>query len=174
MCFWLFGKKEKLLTIKFKDMYPASLIAQEFVKRGIKEGQFVTQMKVQKMVFFAHGYHLAIYNKPLINENFEAWKYGPVVKSIYDDLKFYGSGLITDCDHFQSLDPKRSYELTYSAKDSIDYTWEMMKNFTASALSNWTHQVGSPWDMAYNTKRNVPIDDKVICAYFEELLTIKE
>lgn len=52
--------------------YAAALISFAFVKRGIMEGKPVTQMKVQKMVYFAHGYHLAKYGTPLITEGFEA------------------------------------------------------------------------------------------------------
>ena len=48
--------------------YSASLIADALVKRGIKEGRPVTQMKLQKMVYFAHGYHLAKYGDAQIQE----------------------------------------------------------------------------------------------------------
>ena len=76
--------------------YSASVIAYAFVQKGIEEGKFVTQMKLQKMVYFAHGYHLARYNEPLIREEFEAWKFGPVVPSIYQSYKLYGSDMIID------------------------------------------------------------------------------
>jgi uncharacterized phage-associated protein len=63
--------------------YPASLIAQLFVNRAIKEGNPITQMKLQKMVYVAHGLYLASHNEPLIKENFQAWRFGPVVPDIY-------------------------------------------------------------------------------------------
>ena len=47
-------------------------------------------MKVQKLVYFAHGWHLGITKKPLINEQVEAWPYGAVIPSLYDYLKQWG------------------------------------------------------------------------------------
>ena len=65
-------------------MYSSVLIAGQFVNLGVKENNPVTQMKLQKMVFFAHGLHLALNNgDPLIREKFLAWKFGPVVPTIY-------------------------------------------------------------------------------------------
>lgn len=40
-------------------------------------------MQVIKMAHIAHGYSLAIHNEPLVDEAVEAWKYGPVVPSLY-------------------------------------------------------------------------------------------
>ncbi len=48
-------------------------------------------MKLQKMVFFAHGYHLAKYGEPLIKDEFLAWKFGPVVLTIYDQYITFGN-----------------------------------------------------------------------------------
>lgn len=153
--------------------YPASVIADVFVQRGISEGRFVTQMKLQKMVFFAHGYHLARFGEPLIHEKFQAWKFGPVVPSIYQEYKLYGSRPITDTTllsynpHFVTLDEH--------AKEAIDYTWGVTKHLTAEVLSNWTHQANSPWSEVYNPSDwAIPIRDERIKCYFEGLITIKD
>src|SRR5690349_21009730 len=109
--------------------YPASLIAYAFVKKGIDEGKFVTQMKLQKLVYFAQGYHLAKYNTPLIKENFQAWKFGPVVPEIYQDFKLYGSKLITDTASFRPVETdQKRYLLDNQALDSIQYTWSVLKD----------------------------------------------
>ena len=152
--------------------YPASLIAYAFVKKGIDEGKFVTQMKLQKLVYFAQGYHLAKYNTPLIEENFQAWKYGPVVPEIYEDFKLYGSKLITDTASFTpaGTDNKR-YLLDNTAIDSIQYTWNVLKDYSAMALSNWTHQPQTPWSRVYNpAEKATPISNNDIQKYFEGLL----
>ena len=52
-------------------------------------------MKLQKLAYFAHGWNLAIRNTPLINESVEAWKFGPVIPSLYHDVKGYGMEPIT-------------------------------------------------------------------------------
>ncbi|MEI6946615.1 type II toxin-antitoxin system antitoxin SocA domain-containing protein [Paraflavisolibacter sp. H34] len=151
--------------------YPATIIALAFVKKGIDTGKFVTQMKLQKMVYFAHGYHLAKYGSSLIVEEFEAWKFGPVVPSIYQAYKFYGSKPITNLEYVD-LSSIALYTLDSRANDAIDYTWKVTENITAEALSNWTHQPRSPWYQVYNPI--VPtnsISNLSIESYFRALLT---
>jgi uncharacterized phage-associated protein len=152
--------------------YPASVIAYAFVEKGIEEGQFVTQMKLQKMVYFAHGYHLAKYGEPLINEQFEAWKFGPVVEDIYQTYKLYGSDPIMDT--FFLPKPPRAYRykpLSDSALDAIDYTWKLTKSLSATQLSQWSHLDGSPWAKVYDpAKSSNTIPDDSIRDYFQRLL----
>jgi uncharacterized phage-associated protein len=152
--------------------YPASLIAYAFVKKGIDEGKFVTQMKLQKLVYFAQGYHLAKYHTPLIKENFQAWKYGPVIPEIYQDFKFYGSRPITNtASYIPSDSVKAPYFLDAEALDTINYTWGVLKDFSAMALSNWTHQPNTPWAKVYDPDvKSAPISNNDIKQYFERLL----
>ena len=109
--------------------YSASVIAYAFVQKGIEEGTFVTQMKLQKMVYFAHGYHLARYNEPLIREEFEAWKFGPVVPSIYQSYKLYGSDMIIDTGLIAKPvnDGNKPEDFPPSVLEAIDYTWQVTK-----------------------------------------------
>jgi uncharacterized phage-associated protein len=152
--------------------YPASLIAYAFVKKGINEGKFVTQMKLQKLVYFAQGYHLVKYGKPLINERFEAWKYGPVVPEIYQDFKLYGSKPIVDThEYMPSFDDDKRPRVNEEAYDAINYTWDVLKDFSALKLSYWTHEADSPWSKFYAAEqRSTPIPNEEIKKYFAELL----
>lgn len=153
--------------------YPASVIAYAFVKKGIGEGNFVTQMKLQKMVFFAHGYHLARYGERLIEEKFEAWKFGPVVPTIYHAFKSFGSRPITDKEykyHEPVIFPL--FKLDDKANDAIEYTWKVTKDLSALSLSNWTHKTGSPWRKVYNPSDwDIEIDNDLIKSYFTKLLS---
>jgi uncharacterized phage-associated protein len=148
--------------------YSASLIAYAFVKKGIDERKFVTQMKLQKMVYFAHGFHLATFGKPLVNELFEAWKFGPVIQTIYKEYQSYGNSPITE------LGSKRDKELQTldeHAKRAIEFTWAVTKDLSASALSNWTHKENSPWAKAYTPDTwSIAIGNESIKDYFTELL----
>ncbi len=154
--------------------YSAALIAYAFVKKGIEQRKPVTQMKLQKMVYFAHGYHLAKYGTPLIEEEFEAWKFGPVIPSIYHTYKLYGSEEITD----NTLIPDvrnlelLSISLSYQAIDAINYTWEVTKDIDAVALSLWSHKPGSPWAEAFKPNVNsIPIRNDRIGEYFAGMLS---
>ena len=152
--------------------YPASLIDFAFVKIGSDEGKFVTQMKLQKLVYFAQGYHLAKYQKPLVIENFQAWTYGPVIPVIYNDFKLYGSSPITNtAEYLPSNNDRGPYILDPEAGDAINYTWYVLKNFSAFALSNWTHQPDGPWSKVYVPDvKDTPISNTDIKQYFEKLL----
>jgi uncharacterized phage-associated protein len=153
--------------------YPASLIAYAFVKKGIEEGNPITQMKLQKLVYFAHGIHLAKYGKPLINEVFQAWKFGPVVPVIYQDYKLYGSEPIADTDRLFGFinhkyeEPELS-KLDGKAKDAINITWEALKDVNANQLSNWTHNDNSPWHKFFVPDvTDIPIPNTEIEEYFK-------
>ncbi|MDB5205075.1 MAG: hypothetical protein JWR72_150 [Flavisolibacter sp.] len=152
--------------------YPASAIAYAFVKKGIEEENYVTQMKLQKMVYLAHGYHLAKYNEPLISEEFEAWKFGPVVQSIYQDYKLYGSDAIIDTGLIAEDEVKlETVKLSGTAIDAIDYTWQVTKHLNASQLSRWSHLDGSPWAQVYSEHQySIPIKNTSIKEYFKKVL----
>ena len=56
--------------------------------------QYYTPMQLLKLVYIAHGWTLGICATPLITEQVEAWKYGPVIPDLYQHVKKYGSSSI--------------------------------------------------------------------------------
>jgi len=72
-------------------MESALAVANYFIKKGIDTKKSVSPMKLQKLVYFAHGWRLALYNSPLIDEAIQAWQYGPVIPGIYHEFKHYGN-----------------------------------------------------------------------------------
>jgi len=154
--------------------YSAVLIASAFVARSLKEGNYLTQMKLQKMVYFAHGYHLAKYGEPLVSEPVQAWKFGPVIPPIYNDYKMYGSSPITDTTYTTTT--HASWEKIYaslsdSAKDAINYTWEATMPLSTSKLTSWTHLPEGPWAQVYNENdREAVIRNDKIQEYFVKFM----
>jgi uncharacterized phage-associated protein len=143
------------------------------VKRAIKEHNYLTQMKLQKMVYIAHGYHLAKYGEPLIDDQVQAWKFGPVVPVIYQDYKLYGSNLITDTGliKYSDFDQMEDSNISESAKDAIDFTWKLTYKLSAAKLSDWTHIDGSPWQKVYKDGSfEIPITNNIIKEYFTNFL----
>lgn len=160
-------------------MYPASLIAYAFVQLGIKNARYVSQLKVQKMVYFAQGYHLAQFGTPLIRENIEAWQYGPVVPEIYHQYRFYGSKPIRNNDYLfnEQLSNEKQMQkaidkLDDNAKAAIAYTFEATKDLTAFSMTRWSHKPEGPWSKYYlNTPKGTPIDSADIQSYFQKFLS---
>jgi len=55
--------------------YSAAQIANEFIRRARQDGIVVDPLKLQKLVYLTHGWHLAFLGTPLINEDIQAWRY---------------------------------------------------------------------------------------------------
>lgn len=152
-------------------MYPAWTIARQFINKGIAEGRPVTPMKLQKLIYLAHGLHLARHEEPLIKEKVQAWSYGPVIPDVYARFKRYGNNPITTPIPTGEWDE----ELDRQAQGSIDFAWDIAKDFTAIQLSNWTHIEGSPWYQSVSRNESgvleqEPIDNETIREYFNEIM----
>lgn len=84
-------------------MYSANQIASVFVNRAIKEKCYLTHMKLQKLIYIANGIHLALNNnEPLIADPIETWDYGPVIQSVYQNYKMFGSSRIS-VNHLETI-----------------------------------------------------------------------
>lgn len=57
----------------------------------------LSNLQMQKILYLAHMFFMGRnQGEPLINENFEAWDYGPVIPSLYHEVKFFGNSKIKD------------------------------------------------------------------------------
>jgi uncharacterized phage-associated protein len=131
-------------------VYKASTIADWFLIRAASEGDALTQMKLQKLVYFAHGWNLGIFSQPLIVEPVEAWRWGPVIKSLYSRYAAYGS---------TGLPPphKMQEEIDGGADALLNKVWNEYKKYSASELSAMTHNVDTPWSQTYQDVRPMRI-----------------
>lgn len=150
-------------------MYSTLSIANYFITLGLEENKPITPMKLQKLVYFAHGFYLANFNKPLINESIQAWRYGPVIYTIYRVFKIYGNSPITNTVQF-TPDIKEQ-ELPSEVKDFLQEVWDLLKEYDAIQLSNLTHVRKSPWDVVVENNgaiisNSLPISDSIIQDYF--------
>ena len=69
-------------------------LASELIRRQKLRGKSLTNLSIQKLAYFCHGWNLAIFETPLIDEQFEAWRFGPVLPSVYHKLKVFSSNNI--------------------------------------------------------------------------------
>ena len=75
--------------------YLAKAVANEFLKLAQNENATLTQMKLQKLVYIAHGFNLALVDSALLEDKIQAWQYGPVIPSLYGEFKSFGNSPIT-------------------------------------------------------------------------------
>jgi uncharacterized phage-associated protein len=155
--------------------YSSLAIANEFLRKS-GEGK-LTHMQLQKLVYLAHGWNLAINGSPLIEEDIEAWEFGPVIRRLYDALKRHGSKPIPRCIHWGDdtpfpADDDGEAQATLLGKERalIDKVWTTYGKYPAYQLSALTHVKGSPWAKIYKAKENRVIDSADIRLYFIDLV----
>jgi len=157
--------------------FGAKGVANYFLERaGLAKGA-IRHMKLQKLLYYAHGYHLAIVDEPLLNEPIQAWEFGPVVPSIYHEFKFFGNDPITefategheDKDRFNQGKPIVPPPTDSDAVAIMDRVWEVYGSLQDFQLSEMTHEDGSPWHSTKKEKgvaKGTNIDDELIREYF--------
>ena len=130
----------------------------------LRRGTETTPMHVLKLVYISHGWTLGLYGRSLINEPAEAWRYGPVVPSVYHRYKSFRGDPIT-------TEPvNRSDAFDDEQRDVIEQVHEVYGDFTALQLSALTHKPGTPWDITYREYgAGVIIPNELIRDYYERL-----
>ena len=130
----------------------------------LRRGTETTPMHVLKLVYISHGWTLGLYGRSLINEPAEAWRYGPVVPSVYHRYKSFRGDPITT----EPVD--RSDEFDDEQRDVIEQVHEVYGDFTALQLSALTHKPGTPWDVTYREYgAGVIIPNELIRDYYRRL-----
>ena len=115
----------------------ASEVAKAFLLLSQPEiGDGITNLKLQKLLYYSQGFHLALNGKPFFSEPIIAWEHGPVVVSIYEKYKNFGSEIIAR--------PKTKSTLSQDELDYIRKIWKIFGQFSAWKLRDMTHQE-SPW-----------------------------
>ena len=130
----------------------------------LRRGTETTPMHVLKLVYISHGWTLGLYGRSLINEPAEAWRYGPVVPSVYHRYKsFRGDPITTEpVDRSDAFDDEQ--------RDVIQQVHEVYGDFTALQLSALTHKPGTPWDVTYREYgAGVIIRNELIRDYYKRL-----
>jgi uncharacterized phage-associated protein len=133
--------------LRIQKMYRAADVAKWFILKGIEENNPLTPMKVLKLTYIAQGIHLAFFNESLFAEGCQAWRYGPVISSIYQQTKAYKREPIKEniFSNYEGIDNDDHETLSI-----LKNIWETFKDWDGLKLSAWTHREGSAWDIAYN------------------------
>jgi uncharacterized phage-associated protein len=107
------------------------------------EGDSITNLKLQKIVYYCQAWSLALLNDRLFDEEIEAWVHGPAVMSLYQRFKDYGNKAIDTADTI--TDPM--VDLDEAERLLIDDVWESYGPLSGAQLRNLTHSE-TPWKNA--------------------------
>lgn len=131
-----------------------------------KTEESITNLKLQKLLYYAQGFYLAFYDTRLFNDEIEAWAHGPVVPSIYHDYKDNKYNEIT-----KKYNPVE-INLSNQEKELIEEVWDIFKAYDGKELEKLTHSE-DPWkdtrgtlpEYAYSDEKIAP---ELIKTYFKQ------
>ena len=130
-----------------------------------ESGDLISNLKIQKLVYYAQGIHLAATGKPLFNDKIVAWTHGPVVESLYHQYK--GNG---NC----AIDPTEGYDIPKfdkATKEILDEVYRVLGQYSAWKLREMTH-TETPWINANRNGSGSVISHKDMAEYFKPYVTV--
>jgi len=110
-------------------------------------GDGISNLKLQKLVYYAQGFYSALFGKPLFSNPILAWAHGPVVDELYQTYKHHGR------DHIPLPTEFTNELLTKDESELIEEVFDVYGQYSAWKLRNMTHEE-SPW-LAHETEAGV-------------------
>lgn len=155
-------------------MYEALLIARFAINYSNKKEYGISNLKLQKILYFIQAYFLITVNKPCFSDSIEAWDFGPVVPVVYHEFKQFGSGNIPKIDSYfmgNIFDVKvKKFDdssIDDCDKRNIESVIDEFKDFSATDLVKLTHSQ-DPWKNAYVPFANNVITNESIKEFFND------
>jgi uncharacterized phage-associated protein len=147
-------------------------VADSFILRGRKPtGEPLTQLDLNKMAFYAHGWSLALRGEPLTTEPFIAYKDGPVLVQFRRRFSRFGADEIKKT----AVITKPSQILADWVENLLDEIWRIYGRINTGELVGMTHRINTPWrivrgDLPLGEPSDIQISDDLIAHYFNDLL----
>lgn len=133
--------------------FSALQVAKYFVEKASSvDENDLTNLKLQKLLYFAQSYFLKNKGKALFSEPIEAWEFGPVVRSVYETFKVCGAFPITGFDVKFEAD-----SLPKEVTNELDKVWVAYFKYSANHLVTMTHRTGSAWRQTREKSQNSSI-----------------
>lgn len=129
---------------------------------GELSGWRLTNLEMHKMLYVAHMLHLGRTGMLLVDEDFEAWDYGPVLPSLYKAVKNHKHMPIPAFNHVHAFEPGSPERV------SIEEAYALTRHLRPGELIRLTHRDGGAWDANYDgVRRSAKISTADILAEFE-------
>ena len=127
-------------------------VADYFIRLANKTGSSLNNLKLQKLVYYAQAWHLALHDTPLFPEDFQAWVHGPVILELYQKYKHFGWRPISEDAH---------PELPKNVENFLDKVAKEYFACNAYELEQMTH-AEDPWKLARGDMLPEKLSDTVI------------
>lgn len=140
-------------------------IANKFLDLATADSNTLSPMQLLKLVYIAHGWHLGLYQTPLICDEVQAWQYGPVIPQLYNKIRGYRGKPVT-----QNIADSAPESLTERELQLVEQVYKIYGRKTGMALSRITHAPNTPWSQTYTPGVfSIPIPNDVIEDHYVRL-----
>jgi uncharacterized phage-associated protein len=158
-----------------QSQYGIREIANWILDLGERRGTAISNMALNKLLYFGYEHLLVKYHKKITNAKIEAWEHGPVFREIYRTFKEFGDRPITK--RAEKYNPTTDkLELAVAEFDEIDREHlmeaiEPLIGLPPYILRELSHAADGPWDKTWNhvdkTNPGMEISDELIYRTFE-------
>ena len=127
----------------------------------------ITHRKLQKLLYYCQGYHLALEGEPLFEDRMEAWQFGPVCPNIYHKLKHLGYHPISPYINSESIN------IRDKSKKIILLVLSLFLPLSQDDLIEYSH-IDSPWAINYVPHKNNQLSHEQMQSYFSSFKDFKK
>ena len=159
--------------------YDGRAVANFVLDACASSGRQITNLSLQKIVYFCHVWSLIELGRPLVKHQFEAWQYGPVLQSLYREFKAFDRTPIST--RATGIDPatgaKRVAVGMFDAETEnlLRRVVNSYSRLSAGQLVDLSHVEGGPWHVVWNHQGSVnpgmKIDDRTIKNFYGKVRT---
>ncbi|GHV41727.1 hypothetical protein FACS1894187_23660 [Synergistales bacterium] len=156
-----------MVDVKALARYLLRLNSEQYAELGTEEPSTdISPMKLQKLLYYCQGYALAILDEPLFRDSIEAWGYGPVIDSVYQEYKKYkGEYIPVPC-------PSSEERIGETAEKIARLVMYDKGRYSPLTLSNMTHQE-APWKGVFVPRENRCLSLDTMREFFSSLFVQK-
>lgn len=159
------------ITSNIKSYTP---VAEYFIALSNETGNLISNLKLQKLVYYAQAWHLANFGMELFKEDFQAWVHGPAIPSLYGEYKSFGWKPIIREDLNSEEFIKIKTKFTEKTLSLLDLVVNEYFGLTAFELERLTHNE-DPWissrnGLAMDQPSEKIIEKELIKSYYSKFL----
>lgn len=123
-------------------MTTAIELAKYIVNKCVEDDHPITNLQLQKILYFVQREHLCFYGVRAFVDPIEAWQFGPVVPAVYYEFCYYGAMPIENRYN-------NTRDIDFDNFDMVDRIVEAKRDLPPWDLVNDTHKPGGAWDKTY-------------------------
>ncbi len=167
------------MTDMDRESYRAAHIANFILKKAREDDVQIDTLKLLKLIYIFFGWCSVFLDRYIFSDPIQAWKYGPVIPSIYHEFKHFGKEPIEEgflASTFNPFDENKPLEQPVLDRnedkklvETLDAIWDGYKNAPSNHLVALTHEKGTPWWKTYDGSRDKEIPKNLIRKYYKSL-----